>query len=135
MANALYGKARQRFGNGEIDWVDDNVRAVLVDVADYTVAIDSHEFLSDIPSAAQVATTGNLTGKTNVLGVMDLDDFVFASVTGDPSEAIVFFKWTGSAATSPLISYHDTATGLPVTPNGGDVNIVIDSGSNKLFKL
>ncbi|AHN84047.1 hypothetical protein GJ25_gp036 [Mycobacterium phage Hawkeye] len=135
MANAIYGKARQKFGEAGINWTADNIKAVLVDVADYTVAIDTHEFLSDIPAIARVATSANLTGKSNVLGVMDVGDFAFTAVTGDPSEAVVFYKDTGNAATSPLISYHDTATGLPVTPNGGDINIVIDSGTNKLFKL
>lgn len=135
MANALYGKGRQKFGEAGIDWVSDNIKMVLIDVADYTVSINVDEFLSDIPGAAIVSTSANLTGKSNVLGVMDAADFTFTSVSGDPSEAIVAYKDTGSAATSPLIAYIDTATGLPVTPNGGDINIIIDSGSNKLFKL
>lgn len=135
MANALYGKAREKFLRGELSWNNDNIKAVLVDAADYTVAIDTHEFLSDIPSGGRVATSGNMATKTTTLGVADAADFAFTAVTGDPSEIVVFYKDTGTAGTSPLISYHDTATGLPVTPNGGDINIVIDSGSNKLFKI
>jgi hypothetical protein len=34
-----------------------------------------------------------------------------------------------------LIAYIDTATGLPVTPGGGDIDITWDNGSNKIFKL
>lgn len=135
MANAVYGKGRQKFGEAAINWTADNIKAVLVDVADYTVAIDTHEFLSDVAGAGRVATSANMTGKTNVLGVFDVADFAFTAVTGDPSEAVIFYKDTGTASTSPLICYIDTATGLPVTPNGGDINIVIDNGSNKLFKL
>lgn len=135
MANALYGKGREKFLRGEISWNTHDIKAVLVDVADYTVAIDTHEFLSDIPSGARVATSANLTGKTTTLGVADAADFAFTAVTGDPSEAIVFYRDTGTAGTSTLIAYIDTATGLPVTPNGGDINIVLDNGSNKLFKL
>jgi hypothetical protein len=60
---------------------------------------------------------------------------VFSAVTGDQSEALVIYKDTGSAATSPLIAYIDTATGLPVTPNGADVTVTWDNGSNKIFKL
>jgi hypothetical protein len=67
--------------------------------------------------------------------VCDVGDYVFGTATGDPSEAIVYYKDTGTAGTSPLIAYIDTATGLPVTPNGGDINIIPDNGSNKLFKL
>jgi hypothetical protein len=47
----------------------------------------------------------------------------------------VIYKDTGTAATSPLIAYIDTATGLPVTPNGGDITVTWDNGSNKIFKL
>lgn len=35
--------------------------------------------------------------------------------------AIVIVKDTGTEATSPLIAYIDTATGLPIAPNGGDI--------------
>ncbi|BCO56099.1 hypothetical protein MINTM005_13430 [Mycobacterium intracellulare] len=135
MANALYDKGREKFLTGAINWTGDNIKAVLVDAADYTVNISTHEFLSDIPSGARVATSGNMSGKSATAGVADCDDFAFGAVTGDPCEIIVFYKDTGTDTTSPLISYHDNATGLPVTPNGGDINIQIDSGSNKLFKL
>lgn len=135
MSNQLYDKGREKFLRGEISWNNDNIKAVLVDVADYTVNIATHEFLSDVAAIGRVATSGNMGTKTTTAGVADVADFTFAGVSGDPSEAIIFYKDTGTAATSPLISYHDTATGLPVTPNGGDINIQIDNGSNKLFKL
>lgn len=135
MANALYGKGREKFLRGMIDWNNDAIKAVLVDVAAYTVSIDTHEFLTDIPSAARVATSSNMATKTATLGVADCDDFAFTAVTGAPSEALVFYKDTGTASTSPLIAYLDSATGLPVTPNGGDINVLISSGASKLFKL
>ena len=137
MGNALYDKGREKFLRGEVAWQDDDIRSVLVDVADYTVDLANDEFLADIPGAAQVSVSDNMSGKTDTTaGVADCDDFAFDSVTGDPCEAVVFYKDTGSSATSPLISYHDTAvSGLPVTPNGGDIEIEVDSGANKLFKL
>lgn len=135
MANALYGKGREKFLNGDIDWASDDIKAVLVDVADYTVSIDVDEFLDDIPGGAIVDTTANFTGKTSTLGVADADNATFASATGDPSEAVVIYKDTGSAATSPLIAYIDTATGLGVTPGGGDITVQWDDGANKIFKL
>ena len=42
---------------------------------------------------------------------------------------------TGTDSTSPLIAFIDTATGLPITPNGGDIIVTWDNGPNKLFKL
>jgi hypothetical protein len=56
-------------------------------------------------------------------------------VTGDQSEALVIYKDTGMASTSPLIAYIDTATGLPYTPSGGNIDVAWDNGSNKIFKL
>ena len=135
MANALYGKGRQKFLEGDIHWDTDNIKVVLVDLADYTLSIDVHEFLSSVPVAARVATSANLGTKTVTLGVADAADITFTAVTGDPSEAVIIYLDTGDAATSPLIAYIDAATGLPVTPNGGDIEIVWDSGANKIFKL
>ena len=39
----------------------------------------------------------------------------------------MIWKDTGSEATSPLIAYFDTVTGLPVTPNGGNINLTFDA--------
>jgi hypothetical protein len=135
MANALYDKGREAFLNGSINWTSDNIKVVLVDNADYTVNIASHQFLSDVAGAGRVATSGNLGTKTTTAGVADAADVTFTAVTGDQSESLVIYKDTGSAATSPLIAYIDTATGLPVTPNGADITVTWDNGSNKIFKL
>lgn len=135
MANALYAKGRQKFLEGSIAWLTDNIKVVGVDAADYTADLATHEFLSDIPSGARVATSANLTGKTSTAGVADADDPSFVGATGDQFEYLAIYKDTGSAATSPLIALIDTATGLPVTPNTSDIAIQFDNGSNKIFKL
>jgi hypothetical protein len=68
--------------------------------------------------------------------VFDADPVTFSSVTGNTVEALVIYKDTGNAATSPLLAYIDTvSSGLPVTPNGGNIVVAWDSGSNKIFKL
>ena len=135
MADALYGLGRQKILEGSIAMLTDNIKVVLVDLADYTLAIDTHDFLDDIPAGARVATSSNMASKTSTLGVFDAADITFSSVSGDVSEALVIYKDTGTASTSPLIAFIDSATGLPVTPNGGDITITWDSGSDKIFKL
>lgn len=135
MANGMYGKGREKFLTADIDWLVDDIKVVLVDAADYTVAIDADEFLSDIPAPARVATSGNLAGKTATLGVADADDVNVLAVTGDQFEYVVLYKDTGSAATSPLICIFDTAVGLAYTPNGGNITITWDTGANRIFKL
>jgi phage tail sheath gpL-like len=135
MSNALYDKGREGFLAGEIDWDTDVIKAVLIDAADYTVNLADHQFLSDIPAAARVATSAALTGKTVANGVADAADLAFLAISGDPVEALVIYQDTGSESTSRLIAYIDTTTGLPVTPNGGDINVAWDNGDNKIFKL
>jgi len=133
--NALYAKGREGFLDGTIDWDTDDIRAILIDAADYTVDLANHQFLSSVAGAARVATSAALTGKTKTDGVADADDVLFLSVTGDPSEAVILYKHTGSDATARLIAYLDTATGFPVTPVGGNIIVTWDNGANRIFKL
>jgi hypothetical protein len=63
--NALYAKGRQKFLEGEIHWLSDTIKAQMIDTADYTVNLDTHESLSDIPSAARVGAPQTLSGKTS----------------------------------------------------------------------
>lgn len=135
MANALYDKGREGFLGADIAWDTDNIKTVLVDTADYTVDLNTHQFLSDIPLAARVATSANLTSKTITDGVADAADVTYSAVSGDEVEALAIFQDTTVEGTSRLIAYIDTATGLPVTPNGGDITVVWDNGANKIFKL
>ncbi len=133
--NALYPKGKKKLLDADIDCLADNIKCVLVDLADYTYSA-AHEFLSDVVAAGRVATSPNLAGKDTTDGVFDADDFTFAAVTGDESEALIYYKDTGVEATSPLILYLDTGiTGIPVTPNGGDINVQHDNGANKIFAI
>lgn len=135
MANALYAKGKQALLQADIDWLVDDIKVVLVDAADYTPNLATDDFLADIAGAGIVATSANLSGKTATDGVADANDVTFTAVTGDQSEYLVIYKDTGSAATSPLIAFIDTATGLPVTPNGGDIVVQWDNGANRIFSL
>lgn len=135
MANALYDKGRQAFLDGSADWDTDDIRCILIDVADYTVNLATHDFLDDIPAAAREEVSGSLTSKTVTDGIADAADVTFAAAAGDPCEAIVLYKHTGVESTSRLIAYIDSATGLPVTPNTNDIIVRWDNGANKIFKL
>jgi SAM-dependent methyltransferase len=110
-------------------------RAVLVDTDDYTLDAGADQHLDDIPVAARVATSGVFVGKSVTAGVADADNITFSSVSGDQSETIVVYQDTGTEATSRLIGYIDTATGLPITPTGSDIDVQWDDGANRIFKL
>ena len=135
MANALYTKYREKALQGQINWLTDNIKVVLVDSASYTPNLATHEFLSDIPSGARTATSGNLAGKTATGGVADANDVTFSAVTGPVSEYLVIYKDTGTDTTSPLMVIIDTATGLAVTPNGGDITVIWPNDSGRIFTL
>ena len=68
-------------------------------------------------------------------GVADADDETWSGVSGDVSEGILGYEHEAAEADSILIFYLDTATGLPVTPNSGDITVSWDNGANKIFKL
>lgn len=135
MANALYGLGREGFLGSSIDWISNTIKLVLGTTGSYTVSIDTHQFLSSVAGGARVATSSAFSNKTKTLGVADADDVLLSSVTGATCQFIIIYQDTGSDATSRLIAYIDTATGLPVTPNGGNITIQFDSGANRIFKL
>lgn len=137
MANVLYDSARQLFLQADIDWLVDTIKVVLLKTggSDY-VFNSAHDYLNDVPGGATRVATATLAGKTSTGGVADCTDPTFSAVAaGSTVGAVLFYKDTGSEPTSPLILYVDTATGLPLATNGGDITLVVDNGSNKLFKL
>lgn len=139
MANAVYPKAKERaLTNEGIQWSTGDIKAILVKISgegeNYTYSTE-HEFRSSLHTDTQIATSANLDNKSVTNGVADAADVTFTAVTGDECGAVVLFRDTGLASTDELIAYIDDATGLPVTPNGGDITIEWDDGDNKIFKL
>lgn len=135
MANALYDAGRDGFLNKLVDWGDDDLRLVFVDEADDTIDLAADDFLNDRAAGSRVATSGTLAGTTSAAGVADADDITVTAVTGDQFESIDCYLHTGTESTSLLLFNIDTATGLPMTPNGGDITVQWDAGANKILKL
>jgi hypothetical protein len=123
MANAIYPKFKEALLDAlaDVDLNDGTVKVALVDTDTYTYSA-AHDFLDDLSGVVGTAQT---IGNTTVTGgVFDGDNVTFSAVTGDSVEALVIYIDTGNAATSRLVAYIDTGqTGLPVTPNGGDIQI------------
>lgn len=135
MASALYDKGREGFLDGSIDWDTNDIRAILIDAGAYTVNLATHDNLDDIAGGARISVSGAMDGKTVTAGVADANNVTFTGVAGATVEAIVLYKHTGVESTSRLIAYIDTGTGLPVTPNTGDITVTWSDGANKIFKL
>lgn len=135
MANTLYDFARQRFLEAQVNWLTDTIKVILVDTGAYTPQTSVHQYLADIPISARIAGPVTLTNKSTLGGAADAADCTFTSVTGASIEAIIIYVDSGVEATSALLAYIDTATGLPITPNGGDIIVTWDNGTNKIFKV
>ena len=143
MANKLYPLYKQLLLGAGANLITGTVKAVLVNTTNTDTAgtfytqSDAHQFLSDVPAGARIGTPQTLASKTVLLGVFDADNITFPLVgAGNNAEALVLYLDTaGADTTDPLIAYIDTATGLPVVPNGGDITITWSDLANKIFAL
>lgn len=128
MANALYPKWKESLlqntsGSSLAGSGTTGVYVALVDTATYTYSA-AHQFYS---SLSGVVGTDQEIGATKTFtnGVFDGADVTFPTVTGATAEALVIYvKNAGANTTWQLVAYIDTGvTGLPVTPNGGNIGI------------
>ena len=108
------------------------VYCALVDTGTYVYS-SAHQFYSSLSGV--VGTDQEILTKTQTNGTFDGTDLTFTAVTGASVEALVLYrKNAGANTTWPLIAYIDTGvTGLPVTPNGG--NITITWNASGIFTL
>lgn len=123
MANAIYPAYKEALldGAANTDLNDGTVKVALVDTDTYVYS-SAHDFLDDLSGVVGTAQTIANTTVTN--GTFDGDNVTFSAVSGNSVEALVIYIDTGNSATSRLVAYIDTGvTGLPVTPNGGDIGI------------
>jgi len=134
MANAMYVSFRNGILGSHATRVDldaDSIKAALIDHGTDTPAPTTDDFYNDISAGLVGALSGAFANKTIgtvAAGVFDADNITFTGVTGNSVESVNVLKDTGNAATSDLIAYFDTATGLPVTPNGGDITVTWAGG-------
>lgn len=127
MANAIYPKWKEAVMQATAgSSLAGTLKVALIDVG--TVAYSAaHDFFDDV-SAAVIGTPQTLGSKTYVNGTLDAADVTFSAVTGASVEALILYLDTGTPATSRLVAYIDTGvTGLPVTPNGGDITVTWDA--------
>ncbi len=144
MANALFTRGRRALLEKEIAWgtaggtiTSDTFKAALVDTGagGWTVDLDvaNMSFISPYFRGSPVT----LSGLAVVAGAADANDVTVPSVTaGAAIEALVIYKEVSAGDQTqniPLV-FIDTATGLPITPNGGDIIVVWDGGANRIFR-
>jgi hypothetical protein len=135
VANTVFKLGVQALISGGINLSTDTIKVALV--RGYTPNATTHQFLSDVTGGGGgtiVATSVALSTVSVALGVFSAANVTFTSVAAGAAAAyLVLYKDTGVAGTSPLIAWIDTATGLPVTPDGGNIQITWDTGANKII--
>jgi hypothetical protein len=117
-----------------IDFNTDNIDASLLDETDAgTITAANVDY--DEVDAADVVATEDVAVTSITGGVVTLTGAItFSAVTGDGADYLTVWKNSGDPTTSPLaITWDSASTGLPVTPNGGDITATW--GSNILVTL
>ncbi len=141
MANSLYPIWKAKLltdslgGNANLDETGaEGTFALLIDTGTYSYS-DAHDFFDDLSGVVGTATGEEITSPTTTSGVFDGANVTFSAVSGATVEAIVIYrKNAGANTTHYLVAFIDTGvTGLPVTPNGGDITITWNAAG--IFEL
>lgn len=132
MASAMYNHHREE----ALSAVASGVLKMFAVTADYTFSA-AHTSINDVAAGVRIHTSRQLTSVTITAGVLDAEDTTLTSVaTASAIAAFIVYTEAGSSASSTLHVYIDQASsGLPVTPNGGNIIVQFDSGANKIYKL
>ena len=135
----LDGLRNAQLGNpvhSVIDFDTDTIATSLLDEADAnggvtpTVSnVTDYADVNDVVVVHDEEAHASKTVGTVGVGIYDAANLVMSAVSGDISELLTVHKDTGTDTTSPLAIIYDSATtGLPVTPNGGDITVTWAGG-------
>lgn len=127
MANALYPTYKKSLLDGDANTAltgsgSTGLFVALIDTGTYTYSA-AHQFYSSLSGV--VGTDQEIASVTTTAAVVDGADVTFTGVSGNSVEALVLYrKNAGANTTWRLVAYIDTGvTNLPVSPNGGNIDI------------
>lgn len=142
MASQMFSKAREGFAIGEVDWDTAVIKAALV--RGYTFD-DTDKFVSDVIGGGGTihGTPVALASKTATNGILDADDVTFTTPAANANDHYILLYQSSAvgggadvaAGSQRVVAWIDTATGLPIQPNGSNVTLAWDSGTNKIAHL
>ena len=135
MATTMYGLARDAFLNAGINWGTISAQVAFV-TSGYTPNYTTDHYLGVAVSGGYIiAQSGNLASMSSSLGTANAANETVSSVTGAQFAYVILYSFITNNNSSPLIMNIDAATGLPCTPNGGNIVVQWDTGTNKIFTL
>jgi hypothetical protein len=126
MADTAYDLFLQALLAGTNDLATATIKLMLVNIAGghYTPDFTTDQYLSVIASGDRIAATSALTSVSITDGVFDAANTLWTAVASGPAAgAFVIYIDTGTPSTSPLLAYIDSYSGLPVTPNGSNIDV------------
>lgn len=142
MSNFIYSQAKTQMmsGNATFNLASGNVYVALAN-STYVPNANTDQFFSSANSGL-VTTPVKLTSVTVANAMLTAANTTFSAVSaanGTVTRAIIYISngasWNSSNTTAPLIASIDSATGLPVTPNGGDINLAWQTSSPGILTL
>lgn len=128
----FYAKGLQKIQSGEINLATDTLRIALVQISStgrYLVDLTNDEYYNQIPGTAQPDIPELLQNQSFNGTTLTANNTYFETVPPLVSNAnyqvgaLVLYKSTLDAATSPLIAYYSSGIGLPVTTKNNDILI------------
>ena len=137
MADGVYDEGRNGLLGGGVHAQPDLTTAAIgaglrdegVTAINLTTQIDVADVSSSWVTNGRDNAMPSPTVGSAAVGAFDHADNTFTAVSGATVESIDYFDFaTATDATSPLLWNLDTWTGLPLTPNGGDVIIAPAAG-------
>jgi hypothetical protein len=132
---SIYNNFKKLLFDGSIDLGNDTIEVALIDDSiSYTPDIDNESFVADVldgVNAAECSGTGYSRKTLSVTtsmdttddeAVADATDLTYTGADFGTIQGILLFKTVTSDSDSPLIA-HITSADLPLTTNGGDVDL------------
>lgn len=138
MADFVYNIAKFQLLNGDLDFnAPDDIRMLLLEAAtdENPDDVDVQAVLARAGTTELATYTrhtfageGTTQDDANDRAEFDATDAVFSAVVAQNAiVAYVIFKFITDDASSIPIMFVDSATGLPLTPNGSDITITWDA--------
>ena len=132
MADVIFNEGKRRILDGTISFLAGDIK-VSLHTSSYVPDQDTDHSYADLTNelagsgytagGESLTTKVGVTDDTNNRGTVDADDVTWSSITAGTAALFVIYLNSGVDATSYLICSIDSATGLPVVTNGGDLTI------------
>lgn len=134
--SAWYDKTKTVIGSGGLDLTSlSDPKMIAIEEGLYTFS-QGHQFLSDVPVGARLATVDltSVTFGVSLESYLDADNPTFLTPPVGTVAAYIVYNDTAVEATSPLIVYIDSGVGLPITIESGR-DLQVEFNANGVAKL